>query len=61
MWSSSARVEIGQQVGELRVIPSGIKPDDRVVISGLLSAVPGQKIEPQLKTLAATPAGGAAQ
>ena len=54
-------VEIGQQVGELRVIPSGIKPDDRVVISGLLSAVPGQKIEPRLKTLAATPADGAAQ
>ena len=51
-------VEIGQQVGELRVIPSGIKPDDRIVISGLLSAVPGQKIEPQLKTLAATPAAG---
>ena len=54
-------VEIGQQVGELRVIPSGIKPDDRIVISGLLSAVPGQKIEPRLKTLAATPADGTAQ
>ena len=54
-------VEIGQQVGELRVIPSGIKPDDRIVISGLLSAVPGQKIAPQLKTLAATPAAGVAQ
>ena len=27
-------VEIGQLVGELRVIASGIKPDDRVVISG---------------------------
>ena len=54
-------VEIGQLVGELRVIASGIKPDDRVVISGLLSAVPGQKIEPQLKTVEASAAGGSAQ
>ena len=54
-------VEIGQLVGQLRVIASGIKPDDRIVISGLLSAVPGQKIEPQLKTVEAAAAGGAAQ
>ena len=54
-------VEIGQLVGELRVILSGIGPDDRVVISGMLTAVPGQKIEPQLKTLPPTPADGAAQ
>lgn len=46
-------VEIGQLVGELRVITSGLKPEDRVVISGLLTAVPGQKIEPQMKTLEA--------
>jgi len=54
-------VEIGQLVGALRVITSGIKPDDRVVISGLLSAVPGQKIEPQLKAVEANAAGGSAQ
>lgn len=46
-------IEIGQLVGELRVVTSGIKPEDRVVVSGLLTAVPGQKIEPQLKTLEA--------
>jgi RND family efflux transporter MFP subunit len=45
------KVEIGQQVGELRVIEKGIGADDRVVISGLLSAVPGQKIEPKLQTV----------
>jgi multidrug efflux pump subunit AcrA (membrane-fusion protein) len=50
------KVEIGQQVGELRVIEKGIGADDRVVISGLLSAVPGQKIEPELQTVGvATP------
>jgi len=54
-------VEIGQLVGELRVIASGINPDDRVVISGLLVAVPGQKIEPRLKTVSAADSGGAAQ
>ena len=54
-------VEIGQLVGALRVIASGIKPDDRVVISSLLSAVPGQKIEPQLKTVEASAAGGSGQ
>ena len=54
-------VEIGQLVGELRVITSGLTADDRVVISGMLTAVPGQKIEPTVKTLEATPANGAGQ
>jgi RND family efflux transporter MFP subunit len=54
-------VEIGQLVGELRVIISGINPDDRVVVSGLLTAVPGQKIEPQTKKLTAAASDGVAQ
>jgi RND family efflux transporter MFP subunit len=48
------KVEIGQQVGELRVIDKGIAPDDRVVISGLLATIPGQKIEPVAGTIAQT-------
>jgi RND family efflux transporter MFP subunit len=40
-------VEIGQREGKLRVIEKGIKPDDRVIVSGLLRAVPGQKVSPQ--------------
>ena len=55
------KVEIGQLVGELRVVTTGIKPEDRIVVSGLLSAIPGQKIEPQLKDLSAVAANGAAQ
>ena len=31
------KVELGQQVGDLRVIEKGITPDDRVVISGLMT------------------------
>lgn len=54
-------VQIGQLVGELRVITSGLDPQDRVVVSGLLNAVPGQKIEPQLKTLEPVAADGAQQ
>ena len=55
------KVEIGQLVGELRVVTTGVKPEDRIVVSGLLSAIPGQKIEPQLKDLSALAANGAAQ
>lgn len=54
-------VEIGEQVGNLRVVTSGIKPEDRVVVSGLLAAVPGQKIEPQAKVLEAAATDGAVQ
>ena len=54
-------VQIGQQVGELRVITSGIKPDDRIIVSGLLTAIPGQKIEPRMKNIEAVAADDAAQ
>jgi RND family efflux transporter MFP subunit len=53
-------VEIGQLVGELRVIAKGIAAEDRIIISGLLAAVPGQTVTPEVKTLAAA-ADGAAQ
>ena len=40
----------------LRVIEEGLKPDDRVVTAGLLRAIPGQKVDPQLKKIEAQPA-----
>jgi RND family efflux transporter MFP subunit len=49
------KVEVGANVGDLRVIESGLKPDDRVVIGGALRAVAGQKVDPQLETIAAAP------
>jgi RND family efflux transporter MFP subunit len=49
------KVTIGPRVGDLRVIDAGLKPDDRVVVSGILRAIPGQKVDPQLQTAAATP------
>lgn len=45
------KVELGQQVGDLRVIEKGITADDRILISGVMTVVPGQKIEPEMKTL----------
>ena len=44
------KVEVGPTMGEMTVIESGLKPDDRVVTAGLLRAVPGQKVEPEMKT-----------
>jgi len=44
------RVQLGQTVGEMRVIETGLKPDDRVVVAGILDAIPGQKVDPQLQT-----------
>ncbi|WP_375786496.1 efflux RND transporter periplasmic adaptor subunit [Bradyrhizobium sp. Pha-3] len=40
----------------LRVIESGLKADDRVVTAGLLRAIPGQKVDPQMQKGDATPA-----
>jgi RND family efflux transporter MFP subunit len=50
------KVRIGPLQGELRVIESGLKADDRVVTAGLLRAIPGQKVDPQLKKIEAQPA-----
>jgi RND family efflux transporter MFP subunit len=52
-------VTIGPRVGELRAIERGLKGDDRVVVAGILRAVPGHKVNPQLETIAppGTPLG----
>jgi RND family efflux transporter MFP subunit len=45
------KVQTGPIEGDLRVIESGVRPDDRVVVAGLLRAVPGQKVDPQLQKI----------
>lgn len=50
------KVRAGQLDGELRVIESGLKDDDRVVVAGLLRAIPGQKVDPQLQKIETTSA-----
>ena len=50
------KVQTGPLEGELRVIETGLKPDDRIVIAGLLRAIPGQKVDPQLQKIEPPPA-----
>ncbi len=47
------KVEPGQLEGELRVIEKGLTKDDRVVVAGIMRAIPGQKVDAELGTPAA--------
>ena len=40
-------VETGQQVGKKRVISSGVKSDEWVIVEGLLRAIPGREVTPE--------------
>jgi len=42
-------VTLGRKFGELREITGGLKPDDRVVVSGLQRANPGDLVMPELR------------
>jgi len=55
------KVEIGPLEGEMRVIEKGISADDRVLVAGIMRAIPGQKVNPQTKTADATPAAATAK
>ena len=45
------KVQTGPLDGDLRVIEDGLKPDDKVVVAGLLRAIPGQKVAPKLQKI----------
>lgn len=45
------KVTIGPPVGDLRVIDKGLAADDRVVVDGILRAIPGEKVDPQMQSL----------
>lgn len=54
------RVTTGQLItGGLRVISTGLKADDRVVLSTNSRAIPGGKVVPKVTTITATPDGAA--
>lgn len=46
------KVTVGPVVDERTVIESGLKADEKVIVSGLLRAIPGQKVDPQTQTAA---------
>jgi multidrug efflux pump subunit AcrA (membrane-fusion protein) len=49
------KVTAGPLALGLRVIETGLHPNDRIVIDGLMRAIPGQKVEPQMQKLSAQP------
>jgi RND family efflux transporter MFP subunit len=40
-------VELGERLGEERLIVSGLNPEDRVIVNGLQRAIPGNPVAPQ--------------
>ncbi len=46
-------VTVGPAVGDMQVIEKGLSKDDKVVVAGLLRAVPGQKVKAELVASAA--------
>lgn len=46
-------VELGERDGPLRVIESGLTQDDRVIVSGILRARPGQPVTAREETVGA--------
>ena len=50
-------VQLGELDGQLRVITAGLKPDDRVVITGSDRAIPGRKVTTRPISIASA-AGG---
>jgi RND family efflux transporter MFP subunit len=46
-------VTLGPLIDGLRVVSSGLRADDRVVVSGLMRVRPGIKVNPQMSTAAA--------
>ena len=39
-------ITLGTLQGNLRVVKSGLEPDDRVIVNGLMRARPGVKVTP---------------
>lgn len=44
------KVDAGQVVGDLRVIESGLGKDDRVIIGGIMRAIPGEKVDAEQRS-----------
>jgi RND family efflux transporter MFP subunit len=47
------KVEPGQLVGDMRVIETGLTKDDRVVVGGVMRAIPGEKVDAEQRSASA--------
>jgi multidrug efflux system membrane fusion protein len=54
-------VQLGIRVGDLRVISSGLKPGDRVVVDGLQQVRPGAPLAPETVPMDAAPVAAVAK
>ena len=50
-------VKTGTQIGQQFVIDEGLGPQDRIVTEGLLQAIPGREVNPELQSASHVPAG----
>jgi hypothetical protein len=48
-------IKIGQMFGEMRVVAEGLNGNERVVVNGLLRAIPGREVTPETQTATAQP------
>jgi RND family efflux transporter MFP subunit len=48
-------VNIGQTFGEMRVISEGLSGDERVVVNGLMRAIPGREVTPEMQEATSQP------
>jgi multidrug efflux pump subunit AcrA (membrane-fusion protein) len=51
-------VKTGTEIGQQFVIDEGLTPQDRVVTEGLLQAIPGREVNPQLQVESAAQGAG---
>lgn len=49
------QVKLGSRQGALRIIQSGLNPEDKVVINGIQALIPGSKVNPQPGTIPPLP------
>ena len=48
-------IKSGFQVGTMMVVTEGLKPEDQVIVEGLMQAIPGATVSPKLVTLTPPP------
>ena len=53
-------VKLGQAFDTMRVIEEGLTGDERVVVNGLLRAIPGREVTPEVQEAEAPPSGAPA-
>ena len=51
-------VSIGEPIGDLRIVKSGLSREDRVIINGLMYARPGSKVAPEQGSITQAPDQG---